>query len=145
MHDEYVAILVHARSTASEEEAGRLSKVLAMEDEGVFRKKKLASRLMAKHSEVGAGETKPAEISAEGKGGQNREVHKDETGKSLQGAGEGIGAGKVEAHEGKVDAVATETNSLMKLNQLMVQTLKLQAAPKVEIGVFRGDPLEYSY
>ena len=27
----------------------------------------------------------------------------------------------------------------------MIQTLKLQAAPKVEIETFRGDPLEYSY
>ena len=27
----------------------------------------------------------------------------------------------------------------------MVQTLKLQAAPKVEMDTFSGDPLEYGY
>ena len=35
--------------------------------------------------------------------------------------------------------------NLMRLNELMVQTLKLQAAPKVEIDTFLGDPLEYGY
>ena len=34
---------------------------------------------------------------------------------------------------------------LMQLNKLMVQTMKLYAAPKVEIDIFRGDPIEYSY
>ena len=37
------------------------------------------------------------------------------------------------------------TSSLLKLNELMVQTLKLQAAPKAEIDSFSGDPMEYNY
>ena len=43
------------------------------------------------------------------------------------------------------DATDPTTSSLVKLSELMVQTLKLQAAPKVEIDKFSGDPLEYSY
>ena len=35
--------------------------------------------------------------------------------------------------------------SLLKLNELMIQTIKLQSAPKVEIEAFKGDPLEYFY
>ena len=37
------------------------------------------------------------------------------------------------------------TRSLVKLNELMVQTLKLQSAPKPEIDTFSGDPLDYNY
>ena len=36
-------------------------------------------------------------------------------------------------------------DSIIKLNELMVKTLRLQAAPNVEIDTFGGDPLEYNY
>ena len=39
----------------------------------------------------------------------------------------------------------TTTDNIIRLNELMVKTLRLQAAPKVEIDAFAGDPLEYSY
>ena len=32
--------------------------------------------------------------------------------------------------------------SMFRLNELMMQTMKLYAAPKVEIDIFYGDPLE---
>ena len=35
--------------------------------------------------------------------------------------------------------------NLVKLSELMVQTLKLQSAPKADIDTFGGNPLEYNY
>ena len=36
-------------------------------------------------------------------------------------------------------------NDFVKLNELMVQTLRAHSAPKVDIDIFSGDPLEYDY
>ena len=38
-----------------------------------------------------------------------------------------------------------EPSEFVKLSELMVQTLKLQSAPKADIDIFTGDPLEYNY
>ena len=38
-----------------------------------------------------------------------------------------------------------QSENLVKVNELMVQTLKLTAAPKVDIDTFSGDPLEFIY
>ena len=43
------------------------------------------------------------------------------------------------------DESKTEITHLMEVNEMMVRTLKLQAAPKVDIDVFHGDPLEFTY
>ena len=54
---------------------------------------------------------------------------------------------KTKTCEGKQVAQSKnmEGGELLKLNELMVETLKLQSAPKVEIDTFAGDPLEYNY
>ena len=50
-----------------------------------------------------------------------------------------------EPEEGRELNPTPKSGDLLKLNELMVETLKLQSAPKVEIDTFSGDPLEYNY
>ena len=50
----------------------------------------------------------------------------------------------MEIVEGSLEGAGASSN-LVKLSEMMVQTLKLQSAPKADIDTFGGDPLEYIY
>ena len=50
-----------------------------------------------------------------------------------------------EGIETKDQSNCEESARLIQLNKLMIETLKLQSAPKVEIDSFAGDPLEFNY
>ena len=58
-----------------------------------------------------------------------------------------LGKGKVEEAEDarRLAGDGGTSDPLIRLSELMVQTLKLQSAPKPDIDDFSGDPLEYNY
>ena len=116
VYNDYVAIAAEVREFASVEEVEEMSKVIAEEDNEVFHFKKLVAKFKAKSRK----DSTP-------------------TAKSKDEVDGGEVAGEKSIKQDKAGPEITQ------LNELMIQTLKLQAAPKVEIETFRGDPLEYSY
>ena len=144
--DDFVVIVGHLRNITDKGEAEKLSQMIADEDSRVFQRKKLVSNFLMAHidNEVTAQKSAEPEIA----GG---ETHEGKTKRFTAVATKQM-AGDAE-HGGlhgsftdrKTDETCGTVASLTKLNEIMVQTLKLQAAPKVEIDTFSGDPLEYGY
>ena len=116
VYNDYIAIAGEVRELASTEEVEEMSRVIAEEDNEVFHIKKLVAKFKTK---VADDETKTARLD----GGTGKE-------------------GLTTERRGEQDKIAPEAT---KLNELMIKTLNLQSAPKVEIETFRGDPLEFSY
>ncbi len=133
VYNDFVAITAQIRDIVSEEDADAMSKIISVEDNEVFRKKKLVSQFMMTHAEKEMSKNRK-EVDANMRKAVDGSDKKEE--KIVYGEG-----GKIEMNNPK----NTEVTNLMRLNELMVQTLKLQAAPKVEIDIFRGEPLEYTY
>ena len=119
-YDEYVAAQEQVRCVSPTEEVERISKQIAEEDNEVFQLKSLATKSMSLPGSK-----------------------KDE---STSKVGDEDDIVEQSSEKAKVTAEEEENSpSLLKLNELMIQTIKLQSAPKVEIETFKGDPLEYDY
>ena len=52
---------------------------------------------------------------------------------------------KIEEEVCKAGGTDKSSNSLVKLNELIIKTMRQQAAPKPEIETFNGDPLEFDF
>ena len=129
VYDDYVAIITQLRGMASGKEAERLSVKIDEEDNKVFRKKELVSKLKSL--------MKKKEIQKD-----SGNCHKERVASNPSGA---ENLGDAEPSNGQSQNDHGNASSMLRLNELMMQTMKLQAAPKVEIDIFYGDPLEYSY
>ena len=160
VYDDYVIAVVHLRDEVSAHEAERLSMLIATEDSSVFMKKKLASRAILQNTDINETRKRSDSVSraedvikpvgeAKDKArAQEDESHLKELEKARDAGEKGIDVKESGLEtEVKNPKVKEEygMGGLMELNKLMVQTMKLYAAPKVEIDIFRGDPIEYSY
>ena len=126
LYDEYIAVAAQIRSALSVEEARVISESIADEDSKVFQLKAQAAKFIAEaKSEVSADEHQTHKAAV--RKNENEDEDKDH------------------GTENVTTELGVEGPNLLKLNELMIKTLKLQSAPKVEIEPFSGDPLEYSY
>ena len=117
IYDDMIAVASALRDTLLPEEGQKVSLLIDAEDEKVFQTKRLVAQ---GRLQEGADMVKGPV--------QGEDRHRKVVSKQQQaGMEEGASA------------------NLVKLNELMVQTLRMQAAPKVDIDTFHGDPLEYEY
>ena len=132
VYDEFLSAASIQRKI-SPETGRRISRLLDTHDTSVFQIKKKITKWMTEQEDTSA------ELEE-----KDENVKEEPQEKSL--TNENMVIAKDESLE-----VSTEskeegtTESLIKLNELMVKTIRLQAAPKVEIDSFSGDPLEYDY
>ena len=146
VYNDFVAIAALLRDKSTEEDADEMSKIIAEEDNNVFLKKKIVLQcLRTSNNSEGNKKTDSCLLA---RVPQDTEVRKRETGerKEKEELNTDVRTTKtIIGGDEKMKEESTENSNLMRLNELMVQTLKLQAAPKVDIDTFRGDPLEYTY
>ena len=121
VYDDYVAVVSQARDAAQGEEAERLSEIIAAEDCSVFRQKKAASKALSKDSEEKEGKAKKI-LTSEGED-DVEEIRKENEMK--------IPAEKEVVIREEEVSKDIQSENLVKVNELMVQTLKLTAAPKI--------------
>ena len=125
-YDEYVAAEEQVRCVSSTDEMRRISKLIAEEDNQVFQLKTLATKFISASKSNEVEDVRLSEI---------------EDDRLEENVVEQLPASKM-----NLTAEAEESSlNLLKLNELMIQTIKLQSAPGVEIEAFKGDPLEYYY
>ena len=120
VYDSYVAVMAQLREKMTQEEAKELSKKIDEEDTRVFKKKELVAKLKSCAQEKKVDKKQELMDEKRDSATSRRIMHQ---------------------YPPKEDS----SSSVTRLTELMMQTMKLQAAPKVEIDVFYGDPLEYSY
>ena len=114
-YDDFVATASDFRTTLPQEERIKVSNMIDSEDASVFQLKLKAYKQTNDCNE-------------------NETQHRN----TLQNDDN-------DPHTEKTIEKTETTRGLVKLNELMIQTLRMQSAPKVEIDIFSGDPLEYDY
>ena len=135
--DDFVATMAQLRKVVDTEEAEELSQLIAEEDASVFRRKKLVTNFLVENKEERRVSVKFAEVGSNSCNGYQPRKESIHRGTLSNEDSEKV----KEAERCSEESVV----NLTRLNELMVQTMKLQAAPKVEIDVFSGDPLEFTY
>ena len=142
IHDDLVAAASHLRELSSPEEAEKMSMIIDKEDASVFRTKKVVAKWQTSLQRKNESAMESSQREPRGTSATAREEVKGEV-------GEGIAVDCMERPEGKAEERNSEegrkSTDMIRLNELMVQALKLQSAPRVEIDSFSGDPLEYNY
>lgn len=166
VYDDLVAAASQLRVSINTEEARQLSNLIDAEDTEVFQvKKKVAlwrASMNKKEKDEVKEETKDEKNSADKQGedilelkreiesmkkaGTMRKIIDDDQTKKEVARGksrsiDGSGRKEPSGHPNSVN----EQGNLIELNKLMVETLKIQSAPTVEIDPFSGDPLEFNY
>ena len=118
-----------------------MSQLIAEEDARVFQKKRLVCKFLMADTEERSGQENLMKVGrqCEGVCQSGKELGYGEQTEKKQALSEGENEIQAAVHSGEA------VESLTKLNKLMVETLKLQAAPKVDIDTFSGDPLKYTY
>ena len=116
-YDDFLAAASNLRDVSTESEGRKVSSMIDAEDASVFQLKLTVSKWMSKKS------------------------HKEEI--VVKATPDDHGKNKSENILHPDNEVVSK--DLVRLNEMMIQTLRIQSAPKVEIDTFSGDPLEYDY